>query len=79
MMFHVLNKIFYAKTRAFFDYKNLIDVFDAFIIGVTLVIATVPEGLPLIVSISNAFSIGAMAEGANYLRNLHAAETIANA
>ena len=78
MIAHVLIKIFHAKTRPIDDYQNLIDVFDAFMIGVTVVIVTVPEGLPLIISISNAFSVGAMAEQANYQRELHASETMGN-
>jgi Ca2+ transporting ATPase len=57
----------------------LIDVLDAFIIGLTVVVVAVPEGLPLAVTISLAFSVGAMAKEHNLVKKLHASETMGNA
>ena len=78
MVTHILIKIFRAKTRSIADNQNLIDVFDAFILSVTVVIVTVPEGLPIIVSMSNVFLVGPMSEKSNHLRELHATEIIGN-
>ena len=52
---------------------------DAFIIGLTVVVVAVPEGLPLAVTISLAFSVGAMAKEHNLVKKLHASETMGNA
>ena len=79
MMIRLLCKIFLAHTRSLDDYQNLIDVLDAFIIGLTVVVVAVPEGLPLAVTISLAFSVGAMAKENNLVKKLHASETMGNA
>jgi P-type E1-E2 ATPase len=57
----------------------LVDILDAFIIGVTVVVVAVPEGLPLAVTISLAFSVGAMYDQNNMVKKLHASETMGNA
>jgi Ca2+ transporting ATPase len=62
MTIRLLCKIFMAHSRDFNDAQNITDLLDAFIIGVTVVVVAVPEGLPLAVTISLAFSVGAMAE-----------------
>lgn len=41
----------------YFTMKNGVFVLDAFIIAVTVVVVAVPEGLPLAVTISLAFSV----------------------
>jgi calcium-translocating P-type ATPase len=65
------------------DYLNDISVFhhalDAFIIGVTIVVVAVPEGLPLAVTISLAFSTKKMLSDQNLIRHLAACETMGNA
>jgi P-type E1-E2 ATPase len=51
-------------------------VLDAFIIAVTVIVVAVPEGLPLAVTISLAFSVSKMYEEHNLVRKLHASETM---
>lgn len=79
MTIRLLCKIFLAHSRDFNDAQNVTDLLDAFIIGVTVVVVAVPEGLPLAVTISLAFSVGAMAEKNNLVKKLHASETMGNA
>merc|ERR1719438_516759 len=78
-MIRLLCKIFLAHSRQLDDGQNLMDVLDAFIIGLTVVVVAVPEGLPLAVTISLAFSVGAMYEQNNMVKKLHASETMGNA
>lgn len=52
---------------------------EAFIIGVTIVVVAVPEGLPLAVTISLAFSTRKMLADQNLIRHLAACETMGNA
>jgi P-type Ca2+ transporter type 2C len=52
---------------------------EAFIIGVTIVVVAVPEGLPLAVTISLAFSTKKMLADQNLIRHLSACETMGNA
>ena len=79
MSIRLLCKIFLAHTRTLDDGQNIMDVLDAFIIGLTVVVVAVPEGLPLAVTISLAFSVGAMADKHNLVKKLHASETMGNA
>merc|ERR1719157_311991 len=52
---------------------------DAFIIGVTIVVVAVPEGLPLAVTISLAYSTKKMLADNNLVRHMQACETMGNA
>lgn len=52
---------------------------DAFIIGVTIVVVAVPEGLPLAVTIALAYSTKKMLKDKNLIRHLAACETMGNA
>lgn len=65
------------------DYLADVSIFnhalDAFIIGVTIVVVAVPEGLPLAVTISLAFSTKKMLADQNLIRHLAACETMGNA
>ena len=65
------------------DYLADVSVFhhalEAFIIGVTIVVVAVPEGLPLAVTISLAFSTKKMLADQNLIRHLAACETMGNA
>ena len=49
------------------------------IIGVTVLVVAVPEGLPLAVTIALAFSVKKMLKDNNLVRHLHACETMGNA
>ena len=52
---------------------------NAFIIAVTIIVVAVPEGLPLAVTISLAFSVSEMADLGNLVRRLSASETMGGA
>ena len=58
------------------DYSELLHFV---IIGVTVLVVAVPEGLPLAVTISLAFSVKKMLKDNNLVRHLHACETMGNA
>ena len=47
----------YNTDSELFVMKNLSEVLDYLIIGVSIVVVAVPEGLPLAVTISLAFSV----------------------
>ena len=49
---------------------------SAFIIGITVIVVAVPEGLPLAVTIALAFSINKMRKENNLVRHLHACESM---
>lgn len=60
--------------------KNIAGGFiDAFILGVVIVVVAVPEGLPLAVTISLAYSTKKMYKENNNIRTLAACETMGNA
>jgi P-type E1-E2 ATPase len=61
------------------DMANLNAVLNAFIIAVTIVVVAVPEGLPLAVTISLAFSVSEMFKENNLVRKLQASETMGGA
>ncbi|KAJ5075182.1 cation transporting atpase [Anaeramoeba ignava] len=52
---------------------------EYFIIGVTIVVVAVPEGLPLAVTISLAYSMKKMMKDMNLVRHLSSCETMGNA
>lgn len=59
--------------------SSLAPLFRFFIVGVAIVIVAVPEGLPLAVTISLAFSMRRMMADKNYVRELQACETMGSA
>ena len=70
--------LLYPDTRVegttFFDF-----CLKAFIMGVTIVVVAVPEGLPLAVTLSLAYSTQKMMNDNNLIRVLEACETMGNA
>jgi P-type E1-E2 ATPase len=50
-----------------------------FILGITIVVVAVPEGLPLAVMISLAYSVRKMLEDANFVKRLASCETMGGA
>lgn len=46
------------KDVAVFTMTSLNGVLNAFILGITIIVVAVPEGLPLAVTISLAYSVG---------------------
>ena len=60
-----------------FYYRNdFVEVLQFFIIGVTVVVVAVPEGLPLAVTICLAYSVRAMMKDKNLVRHLDACEVM---
>ncbi|CAL4080522.1 unnamed protein product, partial [Meganyctiphanes norvegica] len=62
-----------------FSVKHISNFVQFFIIGVTVLVVAVPEGLPLAVTISLAFSVKKMMKDNNLVRHLDACETMGNA
>jgi Ca2+-transporting ATPase len=56
--------------------KSLMDLIQYAIIGISIVVVAVPEGLPLAVTISLAFSMKRMMADKNLVRQLQACETM---
>ena len=52
---------------------------SSFIIAITIIVVAVPEGLPLAVALSLAYSVGKMKEENNLVRHLQACETMGGA
>lgn len=80
-----VNKTFCEKIGgtelAFKGWRNsyISDLLEFFIIGVTVLVVAVPEGLPLAVTISLAYSVKKMMKDNNLVRHLDACETMGNA
>lgn len=55
------------------------DVVEAFLVSITVLVVAIPEGLPLAVTLSLAFSIKKMMKDNNLVRKLHACETMGSA
>ena len=55
------------------------DIINHLMIGITILVVAVPEGLPLAVTISLAYSVKKMMADNNLVRHLNACETMGNA
>lgn len=62
-----------------FTIANLSQVVDYFIIGITVIVIAIPEGLPLAVTISLAYAVGKMKDENNLVRTLDSCETMGGA
>lgn len=69
----------YGTEGQSFKKKHVSEYLRAFITGVTVLVVAVPEGLPLAVTISLAFSVKKMLDDHNLVRHLDACETMGNA
>ncbi|KAI1732668.1 e1-E2 ATPase domain-containing protein [Ditylenchus destructor] len=70
----------YAIDHKSFNFQSDFQQFVSFIIiGVTVLVLAVPEGLPLAVTISLAYSVKKMMKDNNLVRHLDACETMGNA
>lgn len=58
------------------DAKTVINIF---IIGIIVLVVAIPEGLPLAVTMTLAFSIGEMLKDQNFVRRMESCETMGNA
>ncbi len=61
---------------SFFTIQVLDAILEHFVIAVTVIVVAVPEGLPLAVTISLAYSVGKMKDEHNLVRYLQACETM---
>jgi len=62
-----------------FDIDFWKEIANGFVIAITVVVVAVPEGLPLAVTISLAFSVKKMQKDHNLVRKLGSSETMGNA
>jgi Ca2+ transporting ATPase len=62
-----------------FDMTFVTAICNGLVIAITVVVVAVPEGLPLAVTISLAYSVGKMYDENNLVRKLHSSETMGNA
>jgi len=53
-----------------FESSNLVEILNFLIIGVTVVVVAIPEGLPLSVTLSLAFSVKRMLKDQNLVRKI---------
>jgi len=67
-----------ANCREINRWASAIKIVDFFITAVTIIVVAVPEGLPLAVTISLAYSMKQMFEDKNLVRKLKACETMSN-
>jgi Ca2+ transporting ATPase len=65
--------------RELFRMDNLKKIVSFLIIAITVIVVAVPEGLPLAVTISLAFSVMKMKDENNLVRRLEASETMGGA
>ncbi|KAL3312457.1 ATPase, Ca transporting, plasma membrane [Cichlidogyrus casuarinus] len=70
---------FYHKKSPWDTSRHLRKFTEHFIMGVTVLVVAVPEGLPLAVTISLAYSVKKMMKDNNLVRHLDACETMGNA
>mmetsp|Transcript_18345 Transcript_18345/g.27311 ORF Transcript_18345/g.27311 Transcript_18345/m.27311 type:complete len:932 (+) Transcript_18345:1-2796(+) len=62
-----------------FETDDLREILEFFIISITIIAVAVPEGLPLAVTISLAYSMKQMYKDNNFVRHLRACETMGGA
>ena len=58
------------------DSSSPMDLVEYFVIGITVLVVAIPEGLPLAVTIALAYSVLKMQKEQNLVRRLHACETM---
>ncbi|CAD8093207.1 unnamed protein product [Paramecium sonneborni] len=79
LMGHLLIDVFIDHKHELFTLKSLQLIIEAFMIGVTIIVVAVPEGLPLAVTIALAYSVGKMKDEQNLVKNLASCEIMGGA
>jgi calcium-translocating P-type ATPase len=69
----------FAVDHAKWDWDNISDIVSFLIIGIIVLVIAVPEGLPLAVTLSLAYSMMKMMKDQNLVRHLVACETMGSA
>ena len=59
--------------------KDVVEILNYFILGITVIVVAIPEGLPLSVTLSLAFSVKKMLLDNNLVRKMEACETMGGA
>jgi Ca2+ transporting ATPase len=67
-----------ANKQPIFSYELLDTIVNATVITITVIVVAVPEGLPMAVTISLAYSLNQMYKENNLVKHLDAAETMGN-
>ena len=67
------------NSQAIFSIASLKSIVDFVILSITIVVVAVPEGLPLAVTISLAYSVSKMRLEQNLVRSIDASETMGGA
>ena len=68
-----------GQTSTWGDGSKYTVIVDFFIIAVTVIVVAIPEGLPLAVTISLAYSVKKMLKDMNMVRRMEACETMGGA
>lgn len=79
LMLEFAIKEFAIEGRPWNSSTDFSELLHFVIIGITVLVVAVPEGLPLAVTIALAFSVKKMLKDNNLVRHLHACETMGNA
>ncbi|CAD8175993.1 unnamed protein product [Paramecium pentaurelia] len=79
LMGHLIYDVFIDHKHEFFTLLSLQLIIEAFMIGVTIIVVAVPEGLPLAVTIALAYSVGKMKDEQNLVKNLASCEIMGGA
>ncbi|OHT02030.1 calcium motive P-type ATPase [Tritrichomonas foetus] len=79
LIFWIIDVVKLKKEVGKFNAKWLNDLVEKFMVGVTIFICAVPEGLPLAVTLSLGFSMKKMMKDNNFVRHLNACETMGGA
>jgi len=78
MLIHLIITKVVAK-QSLFTLENLAKVADMATLGITIIVVSVPEGLPLAVTLALAYSVGKMKDEHNLVRQLESCETMGGA
>jgi magnesium-transporting ATPase (P-type) len=73
-MYHVITD----PHERVFSFTTLNTIFSHFIVGVVIVVAVIPEGLPLAVMLSLSYAVEKMKVQNNLVRDLASSETMGN-
>lgn len=76
---HILVKCWITQEMKFASLQTLSGILDGFMIGITIIVVAVPEGLPLAVTIALAFSVNKMKDEQNLVKNLASCEIMGGA
>ncbi|CAD8100171.1 unnamed protein product [Paramecium sonneborni] len=79
LMGHLIYDVFVLHKHDFLSLKTFSFIIEAFMIGVTIIVVAVPEGLPLAVTIALAYSVGKMKDEQNLVKNLASCEIMGGA